>query len=446
MKNVFVYVVPLIGIVRFSNTSLANVVGSDIQNFNPITSGIDFVTVQSSETLDPGVVNFGLFLNYAINTLPNYERVSDQKRTKFDDTLLGADVNVGIGLKKNWDIGFSVPQVLDQDSEDDNGIFQGRVSETGVSEYRINTKYRFKGDQDGGFAAVATVNFDQVENNPFAGDDPGPTYNLELVWDTTHNEIAYGVNAGYRWRDPGAQLAGIPIEPFDDQFIASFAARKRLNKWDMNLIGEVFGSFPVEKPDSTTDRDVSSVEVLLGVKKDLKHNLAVHAGGGTELYHGSSSPDWRIYTGLNWNFGPLWHERSDDEQVIEPQNSEYFVSRVIKQKEKFIAGDVLFAFDSAELSPGFKEILGRLAQYLNREKGFKTLIVEGHTDSVGPEAYNQNLSQRRAESVVRHLVDVEKISPDKISGAGFGESRPVADNSNYQGRAKNRRVEFNITR
>ncbi len=47
----------------------ANVVGTDVQNFNPTTSGLDFVTVQSSETLEPGFINFGLFLNYTKNTL-----------------------------------------------------------------------------------------------------------------------------------------------------------------------------------------------------------------------------------------------------------------------------------------------------------------------------------------------------------------------------------------
>ena len=57
---------------------LANVVGVDTQNFNPTTSGLDFVTVHSSETLKPGYVNFGFYLNYAGNTLPNYVNQSTQ--------------------------------------------------------------------------------------------------------------------------------------------------------------------------------------------------------------------------------------------------------------------------------------------------------------------------------------------------------------------------------
>ena len=51
----------------------ANVVGADTQNFNPTNDGLDFVTVHSSETLTPGVINFGFFINYAVNSLPNYD-------------------------------------------------------------------------------------------------------------------------------------------------------------------------------------------------------------------------------------------------------------------------------------------------------------------------------------------------------------------------------------
>jgi outer membrane protein OmpA-like peptidoglycan-associated protein len=426
----------------------ANVVGSDIQNFNPTTNGIDFVTVQSSETLEPGIINFGFFLNYAVNSMPNYEEVTTGDRTNFDDTLLGGDLNVGIGLMKNWDVGFSVPQVYSQDSDANATVFQGEVSQTGTTEYRLNTKYRFRGDENGGIAFVGSINFDQVQDNPFAGTDPGPTFNFELAWDTTHSGNAYGVNVGYRKRDSGPQLVGIPIEPFDDQFIASAAISRLLPKWDLKLIGEIYGSFPLEKPDRTTDRDVSTMELLLGVKKDIRHDIALHAGGGTEVYHGSSSPDWRVYTGINWTIGPIWQERAvgDEPQRLESAGTEFFASKPLTPTEKFVAGDVLFAFNSADLSPKFKEVLLQLVQYLKAPPGFKSLVVEGHTDSVGPEAYNLDLSQRRSASVVKFLTEEGGLDKSAVKSVGYGETRPIADNANFQGRARNRRVEFNVVR
>jgi outer membrane protein OmpA-like peptidoglycan-associated protein len=426
----------------------ANVVGTDIQTFNTTTNGIDFVTVQSSETLEPGIVNVGFFLNYAVNTMPNYENVGTQGRTDFEDTTLGGDINVGVGLKRNWDVGFSFPQIYAQDTDNNNNVYSGYVSETGFTEYRLNTKYRFYGDQDGGLAFIGSVNFDQVANNPFAGSNAGPTYNFELAWDSTIQRYAYGFNIGYRMRDPGTQLPGIPIEPYGDQLIASAAVSYLLTSVDTKLIGEVYSSFPLDSLDRTSDREVSTMELLLGMKKDIRHDIALHFGGGTEVYHGSSSPDWRVYTGVNWNFGPLWYgeAKAGEPRRLEADNVEYFASKPLTPSEKFVAGDVLFAFNSSELSPAFEKILLQLAAYLNMPPGFKSLVVEGHTDSVGAEEYNRQLSQRRADSVRNFLVTKGGLPEAKVNGIGYGESQPVADNANFQGRAKNRRVEFNIVR
>src|SRR5690606_37953641 len=84
--------------ITFIFSANANVVGVDTQNFNPVTNGLDFVTVHSSETLEPGIINLGLFWNLAGNTLPNLENVSDQSFTEVTDTLLSMDFNLGLGL------------------------------------------------------------------------------------------------------------------------------------------------------------------------------------------------------------------------------------------------------------------------------------------------------------------------------------------------------------
>jgi OOP family OmpA-OmpF porin len=71
------------------------------------------------------------------------------------------------------------------------------------------------------------------------------------------------------------------------------------------------------------------------------------------------------------------------------------------------------------------------------------VIAEGHTDSIGSDAYNQKLSEQRAESVRRYLVN-GGIEAGRISTEGFGESRPVASNQTADGRAQNRRVELRV--
>jgi outer membrane protein OmpA-like peptidoglycan-associated protein len=105
-------------------------------------------------------------------------------------------------------------------------------------------------------------------------------------------------------------------------------------------------------------------------------------------------------------------------------------------------GDVLFDFNRADLRPGARQNVSRLVAFL-REHDDRQVLIEGHTDSVGDDAYNMNLSQRRAEAVRTYLID-SGISPTRSVARGYGESRPVASNDNEAGRQQNRRVEIVI--
>ncbi len=70
------------------------------------------------------------------------------------------------------------------------------------------------------------------------------------------------------------------------------------------------------------------------------------------------------------------------------------------------------------------------------------ISIQGHTDSDGDDAYNKDLSERRAAAVKDYLVETFDIDPDRLQTAGFGESQPVADNSTPEGKQQNRRVEL----
>ena len=104
--------------------------------------------------------------------------------------------------------------------------------------------------------------------------------------------------------------------------------------------------------------------------------------------------------------------------------------------------DVLFDFDKSNIKPEAAAILDRLVVFMNENKGAKASLA-GHTDSVGTEAYNQRLSERRVNSV-RDYVVKKGVDTGRISGQGFGESKPIADNKTKEGRAKNRRVEIKV--
>ncbi|TCM18613.1 outer membrane protein OmpA-like peptidoglycan-associated protein [Novosphingobium sp. PhB165] len=105
--------------------------------------------------------------------------------------------------------------------------------------------------------------------------------------------------------------------------------------------------------------------------------------------------------------------------------------------------DVTFAFNSTEISPAFQQALDKVADSMKQYPN-SLIDVYGHTDSVGSDAFNLDLSKRRADSVARYLI-MQGVSSSRIQTQGMGKNYPVADNGTEQGRAKNRRVEIKIT-
>lgn len=104
--------------------------------------------------------------------------------------------------------------------------------------------------------------------------------------------------------------------------------------------------------------------------------------------------------------------------------------------------DVLFDTGKAHVKPGADRSLDRLARFLKENPGYRVMI-EGHTDSRGDDEFNQDLSERRADSVRREMVR-RGLAQGTMDSAGFGESRPIASNDSPGGRQINRRVEFVI--
>lgn len=105
-------------------------------------------------------------------------------------------------------------------------------------------------------------------------------------------------------------------------------------------------------------------------------------------------------------------------------------------------GDVLFDTGKATLKPGAQSTLDRLAAFM-RQSPDSSVVIEGHTDSVGSEEYNLDLSQQRAEAVRSALVS-RNVDANRVAAVGKGKSEPVAGNNTAAGRQQNRRVEIVI--
>ena len=139
------------------------------------------------------------------------------------------------------------------------------------------------------------------------------------------------------------------------------------------------------------------------------------------------------------------------EVVVEktPEMVEVAVVESGEVLESVVVENIQFAFDSAELTAQSKTMLDdavtRLTPYKELIRAQTTRVtVTGHTDSTGPEAYNQTLSERRANSVADYMANSLGVDRARMQVSGEGESNPVADNATREGRAKNRRAEIDV--
>lgn len=127
----------------------------------------------------------------------------------------------------------------------------------------------------------------------------------------------------------------------------------------------------------------------------------------------------------------VWQE--GDEDLV-------FEEKVIKEAEPVILNNIEFEFDSAVLKASSFEELEQLLTFLKANASV-SIVLQGHTDNLGNDAYNQSLSEARAKAVFAYLT-AQGIDAKRLSYKGWGEEQPIAENSTESGRQKNRRVEF----
>lgn len=142
-------------------------------------------------------------------------------------------------------------------------------------------------------------------------------------------------------------------------------------------------------------------------------------------------------------------EISQNRQLLEELRKQNLEARETERGVVVNLPDVLFEFGKATLTSDSRSKIRNISDVLNNQAKGRRVSVEGHTDSVGSDATNQRLSERRADSVASALENAG-VSPQRVTTKGFGERYPVAPNQdsdgtdNPSGRAKNRRVEVII--
>ncbi|TBU97978.1 hypothetical protein DNJ95_04665 [Stutzerimonas kirkiae] len=184
-------------------------------------------------------------------------------------------------------------------------------------------------------------------------------------------------------------------------------------------------------------------------KQDWPTCAAVGGVGGAALGAIESSvyTGWGALIGAGVGAAYCWANGAEEETVVVYEEVVEVIEEEVEPEPLAEAVrvelDVKFDFNRAVVKPESQADIRNLADFLKAYPQTST-VLEGHTDSVGTDAYNQRLSERRAKAVRDVLVDQYSIDGSRVDSVGYGESRPVADNATEQGRAINRRVEAEV--
>jgi outer membrane protein OmpA-like peptidoglycan-associated protein len=433
MKNVFSVVALVLTIFIISGApqkAWARATSASANTFLPAIDDSRYLSIYGSQTLQQWQFRTGLYLNYANDPLE--VGLAGVRRFGVIDHLIVGDFFGSVGFTDWFELGLNVPVAL---YEDFNDIATGTSQKTfRTMDVRLEGKFRLL-DIDRhniGLAVIPYVFFPTgsgsrfVGNNSFAGGVKGV-----LDFDIA-DRVQVALNVGYLMRD---RVVILNTEKDDELTYGLGVSVRTVKNW-LDLIAEVYGNTNVTE---LFERESEMpLEVDFGMRFNLPRptGLQITAGGGVGLTFGYGTPDYRAILGVSY-----LKPRRVDLPTPPPPPEE-----VVAQKEDksiVITKKIHFEFDKSIIRPISFRILDAVVDIIKSNPSIAKIRIEGHTDSKGTDAYNDALSQRRANAVREYLI-AHGVESSRLVAVGYGEKRPVDTNDTAEGRARNRRVEFTI--
>ena len=419
MKRILFLVV---GVLAVFLTALPKANALNVQLLRPSTGHVQGFQLFTSETLPKYRLATGLSVNLAHHPFELLVSGTTTRTLGIVDRFVTADFLISYGLTDWWTLSVDMPLNIYHDiaptfitTRDRGG---GDVGDLGV-----NMKFQiFDANETStglGLAFVPFVTVPTGRQSIFFGDE-NVTGGGILVGDAQWKSNRFYLNVGGRFRER-EQITSLIVK---NELLYGLGFQRPIVKdWDFNIILEVFGSTNFRK--FATENISSPIEGLAILQKKWGENrrLITHLGGGFGITNGYGVPTWRAILGVSY----AWDLKPAPKAVRE---------------EVITTNKIHFAFDKADIKPSSYPVIDEIIRTI-QSKNVVAVRVEGHTDSYGTDAYNQKLSERRANAVMGYLTG-HGIPAEKASAVGMGESRPVADNATKAGRAQNRRVEFHL--
>ena len=404
----------------------------EIITFEPAVDSGEYFTQYSSQNLRAWQGTLGFYFDYANRPLQflGLDIVAGQRQSVIDHWII-ANFYGALGFTDWFEAGINVPVAVY------NWFFTDTASAVedhgmGMGDITLMTKFRVINTENSrvGFAVMPYIMFPTgdavryLSNGSVAG-------GIKLITDFIfHERFNMTLNVGYFARDD-VTLHSVRI---DDQFTYGLAGNVNFGKgW--HGIAEIFGTTVVGDFFSTSAS--TPVEAGGGIRYALGDSgFDLDVGANVGIIDGVGAPRVRGYLGLKWT-SPVTQECPECPPPAAPPDPRIQGGKIV------IWGKIYFDTDKATLKPLSFPVLDDVVDVMQKNAGVRLVEIQGHTDWRASDAYNMNLSQRRAESVKSYLLS-KGIEASRLTPKGYGESKPIADNKTVEGMAQNRRVEFVI--
>ncbi|MDO8494681.1 MAG: OmpA family protein, partial [Deltaproteobacteria bacterium] len=416
----------------------------DTLSFKPANDHGYYLTVEQSQTLGHGGYAIGVTGDYSDSAFDLHTNAGELPHviSKQAALHLGAALglndwlNIGANISGSPYQQFINPVTL----APDKGMRMGDVL--------VNAKIRLADNDDSpiGIALVPFMTIPTGDSGHFTGNSDF-TGGGKLVLDTMRiaDRVSFAVNAGGHFRPSSAVTAG--QSTVGSQLLYGGALNVAVAE-PVHLIAELNGSTEFSDLFGSQHTDLEAdgaVRLLPGEKR----RVSLTAGGGVGITHrnaifgsgaggsqvDASSPDWRVFATLAYRFSPG--------KKSEPEARAVTPAPLPVAEEVITVNKIHFAFNKSTIRTDSTSLLNDILEQIRGRSKVEWVRIEGHTDQIGSDEFNQKLSEERANAVREFFVE-HGYPADQVTAVGKGEMSPVANNSTTAGRGQNRRVEFHL--
>jgi outer membrane protein OmpA-like peptidoglycan-associated protein len=475
-------------------SSAASAQSIEIDEFRPALDSRGFLTLNASQVLDHEDFSFGLGSLQWGHRLLSFE---NGPATYSVDNMISATLVAAFGLHAGipLELGASLPFTIvsgergpdalgDPTTPNDDRLY--RLDGQGLGDLGLHVKARLAHAGPFGVGAIASLYVPTGSSrDPFLG-EPATTPQLVAIADATFGRLRLALNGGIRLRrtttfmdtGEGGAPATMGSITTSTSLPVGAAAAYGVVPDKVELVAEVFGAVPVGRTDG-----YQPLEALGGVKVYLARNSYLSLGAGRGLLPDrAGNPDFRGVIGIVFEPKPAQRAAAHvpeqlvaeapppepEDPLLDTDNDGIFDhddrcidvmedydgvededgcpdrERILETETEIVPlQPIEFEFDKDVLRDSAYPILDEVVQALGDNPDITLVEIEGHTDEQGSDAYNLDLSKRRAATVLRYLV-AHGIDSVRLTSEGYGETRPVDPTHTQAAYRINRRVAFSI--